>query len=96
MNGGFGQMSSASLDGTWGGTQDGVSAQIIVVGASVIGFYWRDDYLAVSGVAFSTDRRSLSFDFKGGKATLTCGGERTASLDVSEGGHDVNLYLQRD
>ena len=97
MNGAFGKMSSASLDGTWGGTQNGLCAQIIVVGASVIGFYWRDEYLPVSGVAFSADGCGLSFDFERGNATLTrSGGERSARLDVSEGGHVVNLCLQRD
>jgi len=36
---------TAGLDGAWGGALNGVTAQVIIVGASVIGFYWRDDYV---------------------------------------------------
>jgi len=89
-------MGSTGLDGTWGGMRGGVSAQVIVVGASVIGFFWRDEYLAVTETQFAIDGRSLSFRFNGGKATLTCDRERSARLDVSEGGKILNLNLQRD
>ena len=85
-----------ALDGTWGGTQDGVSAQVIVVGASVIGFFWRDDYRHIDDVAFAADGRSLYFDFKGGTALLTRSGERVSSLRVNEGGQITLLSLQRD
>jgi hypothetical protein len=84
------------LDGTWGGAQGDLTAQVIVVGSSVIGFYWRDDYLEVSNAALAPDGRTLSFAFKGGAATLTRTGERTARLDVTQGAHTLHLDLQRD
>ena len=31
------------LDGTWGGAANGVTAQVIIVGTRVIGFFWRKD-----------------------------------------------------
>jgi hypothetical protein len=89
-------MANAGLDGAWGGMQDGVCAQVIVVGATVIGFFWRDEYLAVTDAQFSIDGRSLSFKFKGGKARLSCERESAASLEVSEGGKILILNLQRD
>jgi hypothetical protein len=36
---------AADLDGTWGGALNRLTAQVIIVGASVVGFFWRDDYL---------------------------------------------------
>ncbi|HEY5072846.1 MAG TPA: hypothetical protein VII63_12540 [Caulobacteraceae bacterium] len=84
------------LDGTWGGARDGASAQVIVVGASVIGFYWRGDYLDTRDATLAADGRSLTFGFKGGQARLTRTGERTANLDVREGGHALHLDLRRD
>jgi hypothetical protein len=91
-----GAQTAPSFEGTWGGAQGGVSAQVIIAGGSVIGFYWRDDYLDTQGAALSADGKSLSFTFKGGAAALTRTGERTASLAVSEGGRVSRLNLQRD
>lgn len=85
-----------SLDGTWGGAQNGVTAQVIVVGTSVIGFFWRKDYLDAQNAEFSADGRRLSFAFRGGKATLTRTGEETATIDVSEGSSALRLNLKRD
>jgi hypothetical protein len=88
----------AGLDGTWGGARGALSAQVIVSGDGVIGFFWRDDYreTRAAAAAASADRRTLSFAFDGGTATLTRTGERTARLEVSDGGGVVRLDLQRD
>jgi hypothetical protein len=84
------------FDGSWGGAQDGVTGQIIVAGATVIGFFWRDDYVDTSDPKLSPDSRSLSFAFQGGAATLTRTGESTARLDVTEGTKVTRLNVQRD
>jgi hypothetical protein len=84
------------LDGTWGGTGNGVTAQVIIVGATVIGFYWRSDYLDAESPKFSEDGRTLSFAFRGGTAVLKRTGERTAKLAVSENGRVTDLNLRRD
>jgi hypothetical protein len=84
------------LDGTWGGAQNGVTAQVIIVGTTVIGFYWRNDYLDAESPKFSDNGRTLSFAFRGGKATLKRTGERTATIAVAERGNVMNLELRRD
>ena len=61
----------APLDGTWGGAQDGVTAQVIVTGGQVIGFFWRGDYLDGTDARLSADGTALTFAFQGGTATLT-------------------------
>ena len=52
--------------------------------------------LDTESARFSADGRSVSFAFQGGSATLTRTGERTASLDVREGGRITRLDLERD
>lgn len=84
------------LDGTWGGAQNGVTAQVIIVGTSVIGFYWRSDYLDAESPKFSDNGRTLSFAFRGGRATLRRTGEKTATIAVTESGKTMNLDLRRD
>jgi hypothetical protein len=84
------------FDGTWGGAQNGVTAQVIIVGTTVIGFYWRNDYLDAESPKFSDNGRTLSFTFRGGKATLKRTGERTAQIAVTESGRAVNIELRRD
>ena len=86
----------SGFDGSWGGAQDGVTGQVIVTGASVIGFFWRDDYVDTSDPKLSPDGHSLSFAFPGGAATLTRTGESTARLDVTEGTKVTRLNVQRD
>lgn len=88
--------SATGLDGTWGGAQGSLSAQVIVVGASVVGFFWGEDYLDTRDAALSADGKSLAFDFKGGKATLTRTGERSMRLEVDQGGRVSRLELKRD
>jgi hypothetical protein len=87
---------SRGLEGTWGGAQNGATAQVIIVGATVIGFYWRNDYLDAENARFSGDGRTLAFTFRGGKAQLKRTGERTATIEVSEGGKAMILNLRRD
>jgi hypothetical protein len=84
------------LGGTWGGSQNGLTAQVIIVGASVIGFFWRGDYLDAEGAKFSEDRRTLSFGFRSGKATLKRTGDRTATITVTEEGNGMRLDLHCD
>jgi len=87
---------AADLEGTWGGAKDGVTAQIIIAGGSVIGFFWRDDYLETQSAKFSADRQSVAFGFHGGEASLTRTGAATATLDVREGSAITRLDLKRD
>lgn len=84
------------LDGTWGGAQNGVTAQIIIVGATVIGFYWRNDYLEAESPKFSDHGQTLSFAFPGGKATLRRVSKETATTAITEGPDVVSLDLRRD
>src|ERR1700676_1512788 len=78
-------MDASGLGGTWGGLKDGVTAQVIIAGGSVIGYFWRNDYLEAKNAKFSADGRSVTFDFSGGGAVLTRTGQATATLDVREG-----------
>jgi uncharacterized protein (DUF2147 family) len=87
---------ASDLDGTWGGVKDGVTAQVIIAGGSVIGYFWRDDYLEAQSAKFSADGRSVTFGIHGGEATLTRTGAATATLDVREGSVITRLDLKRD
>jgi hypothetical protein len=89
-------MDGPSFDGTWGGAKGEVTAQVIIAGGSVIGWFWRGDYLDVGDAKVSADGQSLAFAFRGGEATLTRTGEKTATLDVREGGRTTRLDLTRD
>jgi hypothetical protein len=86
----------ASFEGTWGGAAGDETAQVIVAGGEVIGFYWRGDYLDVSESLLSGGGRVLSFAFAGGRATLTRTGEAAASIVVTDGKGTVRLDLRRD
>ena len=87
---------AAPFEGTWGGAQGDLTAQVIVTGGVVIGFYWRDDYVDATNAKFSADGRTLAFDFAGGQAVLTQVDESTASLEVTEGRRTTRLTLKRD
>lgn len=84
------------LDGTWGGSRGEVTAQVIIAGGQVIGFFWRDDYLDARDAKVSADGLGLSFAFEGGSARLTRIGERTATIEVKERAGVVRLDLTRD
>jgi hypothetical protein len=84
------------LDGTWGGAQGDVTAQVIVSGNAVIGFFWRNDYLDAQDAKLSPDGSSLSFAFSGGHATLTRTGEETARIDITDGARLTHITLKRD
>jgi hypothetical protein len=87
---------SRTFDGTWGGAQNGVTAQVTFVGATLIGFYWRNDYIDADNPKFSENGRSVSFVFRGGTATLRRTGEETATIEVAEGAKVTRLDLKRD
>jgi hypothetical protein len=87
---------TSGLEGTWGGVKGEITAQVIIAGGSVIGCFWRKDYVEVGTAKFSADGRSVAFGFHGGDATLTRTGEATASLDVREGSQVTHLDLKRD
>jgi hypothetical protein len=84
------------FDGTWGGADGDVTAQVIVSGNAVIGFFWRNDYLDASDAKLSADGSSLSFAFSGGHATLTRTGDATARIDITDGPRVVSMTLKRD
>jgi hypothetical protein len=86
----------APLEGTWGGGKGALSAQVIIVGAALIGFFWRDAYQETQGPQFAPDGRSLSFVFAGGMASLTLAGARATVLEVREGDKRARLVLRRD
>jgi hypothetical protein len=85
-----------SFDGTWGGAEGELSAQVIVSGAAVIGFFWRTDYAETKNVKLSSDGRALAFDFAGGRAVLNRTDAATATLEVTEGGKVTRVKLTRD
>lgn len=82
------------LEGTWGGASGDLTAQVIVTGGEVIGFYWRGDYVdaAHSRIANGV----LGFDFPGGHATLTRLSDGTARLEVTESSRMTRMILRRD
>ena len=84
------------LEGTWGGAKGELTAQVIITGGVVIGFYWRGDYRDAEGAKASDDGRSLTFTFQGGRATLSRTGDVTAALEVIEAGKITRLALRRD
>jgi hypothetical protein len=86
----------AGFEGTWGGADGELSAQVIVTGGEVIGFFWRTDYVDTRGVALSSDGKRLTFEFAGGQAVLTRETNDTATLQVTEGGKVTRLELKRD
>ena len=86
----------SGLDGSWGGVKDGATAQVIITGVTVIGFYWRDDYVETKDATVSTDGQSVTLDFPGGQATLTRTGEAAVALEVREGGRITRFELKRD
>jgi hypothetical protein len=87
---------TSGLEGTWGGARGEISAQVIITGGSVIGFFWGKDYAEVETAKFSADGQSVVFSFQGGEATLTRTGDGTASLEVREGRKVTQLDLKRD
>jgi hypothetical protein len=92
---GAGAASAADgLDGSWGGARGDLTAQVIVAGGTVIGFYWRGDYVETAPA--TPDGASLSFSFPGGRAVVVRTGERTARLEVDEAGKLTRLDLTRD
>jgi hypothetical protein len=88
--------SPPSFEGTWGGAAGDETAQVIVTGGQVIGFYWRGDYVDAADVRLSADGRVLSFSFAGGHATLTRTGEATASITATDGKGTLSIDLKRD
>ena len=84
------------FDGTWGGAEGDLSAQVIVSDGAVIGFFWAQDYVDASGARLSADGRVLTFDFEDGHASLPRTGEATASLEVRQGERTFRLQLKRD
>jgi hypothetical protein len=88
--------SHGGLEGTWASSGDGPTVQIIVAGGSVIGFYWRGDYIDTKDATVSGDGRSVSFAFNGGGATLTRTGEKTASVTITDHGNVTHEILNRD
>ena len=87
---------AGGLDGTWGGAQGETTAQVIISGGQVIGFFWRDDYLDVRDTKRSADGLGLSFAFDGGSATLTRTGERTGRIEIRDRAGEVRLDLAKD
>lgn len=91
-----GDVQPGGFEGTWGGAIGKRSAQVIVTGGDVIGFYWDDDYTDAQNVKLSADGRVLSFDFASGHATLTRTGATTATIEVTEAGKTRQIPLQRN
>jgi hypothetical protein len=82
------------FDGSWGGASGDLTAQVIIAGGAVIGFYWRGDY--VDADAAKPDDGAFAFTFRGGRARLVRTGERTARLEVDEAGRLTHMDLRRD
>jgi hypothetical protein len=87
---------TAPLDGTWGAAKGDVSAQVIISGGAVIGFFWRNDYLETTNAKLSADGAALSFAFRGGTAILTRTGEGAALLTIVDADETTSLPLKRD
>lgn len=83
--------SAAGLDGTWAGPAG--SAQVIVAGGDVIGFFWRGDYRNVTSSAQSPS--GLQFSFAGGTGVIRAKGAG-ATLTVTAGGRSSSTALKKD
>jgi len=90
------ETAGAAFEGTWRGAVGDVTAQVIIAGGAIIGFYWGGDYRDGRDVTLAPDGRSLSFAFDGGRATLTLAGERKAEIVITEAGKVTRLTLARD
>ena len=89
-------LAGGALEGTWGGAgAGGVSAQVIITGRDVIGFYWGGDYTDATHVRFSSDGADLKFDFAGGAAELKRVGGG-AALTVHDRNGVAKLSLKHD
>ncbi len=84
-----------ALQGEWSPSRD-ATAQVTVASYGAVGFFWGYDYFEPRRARFSDDGGRLDFAFRGGKATLTRTGPRTALLVVEEGGNTTRLEMQRD
>lgn len=82
---------AGGLDGTWAGGSG--SAQVIVSGGDVIGFFWRGDYRSVTSSTRSAS--GLQFSFQGGSAVIRAKGS-DATLTVTAGGRSSSVALQKE
>jgi hypothetical protein len=87
---------TAAHDGSWGGEQRGLAAQVTIASKLAVGFFWRMDYFGPVNPQFSEDGKRLSFAFHGGKAMLTRTGANAALLEVEEGRAVTRMNLKRD
>lgn len=83
--------SAAGLDGTWAGGAG--SAQVIVAGGEVIGFFWRGDYRSVT--ASAPTPTGLQFSFAGGSGIIQAKGSG-ATLNVTAAGHSSSMQVRKD
>jgi hypothetical protein len=85
---------AGGLDGTWAGlTAKRETAQIIVVGDQIVGFYWNGDYTDATHAKAHGD--AIAFDFPRGAAEL----KRTAAgaaLTIRENGAVTHIDLKKD
>jgi hypothetical protein len=87
-----------SWDGTWaGGWTDKSGAQIIFAGDSLIGFYWRDDYVEDAKGDVAKGGATATIKWSRGEAVLTREGPTSARAAVREQGRQpVTFELKKD
>lgn len=85
------------LDGSLGGVNpQRETAQVIITGSSVIGFYWHGDYMDATSAKFSQDGWQVDFNFTQGSASLKRKGSG-AQITIQESGKDISTFnLKKD
>src|SRR5262249_11290513 len=91
------QSSRSGWDGTWvGGWDRGAGVQVIFAGDTLIGFYFRNDYKAITRSIGSSRGRS-TFVWDRGEAALTRSPGSGAVLVVRERGRpELSIPLKRE
>ena len=92
--------SGKGWDGTWGGANGrGETVQLIFAGDTLIGFYWRDNYLDTSALRVSAGGNRLDFSFSGyaaGTVTVTRAGAGAVAVVKEMGKGEVRVGLKKD
>jgi hypothetical protein len=84
------------LDGTWGGVDvKHRTAQVIIVGRTIIGVFWGNDYGDATNVRFAPDGASATFGIGGASADLRRSGAG-ATLTIHQAGAATTIPLRKD
>ena len=85
------------LEGTWGGAYAaGETAQVIVTGGQVIGFYWRGNYAEAGAAKISENGARIDFTFAHGSANLRQAASGATPTIKENGRGRTQINLKKD